>query len=620
VTGISYNARGQRTQVQYANGVTTNFTYFDQAADPKSFRPKARVTTGPGGTLQSFTYAHDNVGNITQITDAAFTGGRTFEYDALNRLTQASGTFGTNQANVNETYAYDAVGNVTSKAGIAYAYSDPLHPSAVTSRSDGPTYTYDANGNMLTGAGRTLAWDYDNRLAAVTIQGGNSAEFAYDHAGQRVRKTVNAGSVTRYPFPGYEIGPDGVILARFGEIARKSSGQTLTYHNDHLGGVHVITDQTGVRVQLVEYTPWGEMSRSEGTADLDRRFTGQRRDPETGLMYYGGRYYDPALARFVSADPFVPSPGNPQNFNRYSYVENNPVNFTDPTGFKKKSFWKKLLRLHLSVDRYVGPVVAGIIVGVFTPQPFGAVAGAAVAGGLSGALNTLYYGGSAEDVALNSAIGGGIGAVAAVVGGAAGYGVGLVAGEFAGVVAGAAAGGATAGALSAAIYGGDVGQAALYGAAISAVAAAAAYGGYRAYDYIKEQWNVGEAIRLSESSDWATTAEGSPTIDRLQTMHERGQISFRKMRQDWGGYWDPATDEIFLSIDLPKIRLPGVLVHEGYHATFHRFTERALWAERAAFDAQYAVESQLGVLGREKVTDWMIRFRYCVPGYGYKGC
>jgi RHS repeat-associated protein len=324
ITAITYNARGQRIQAQYANGTTSTFTYYDGTGDALSFRPKTRVTTGPGGTLQHFTYAHDNAGNITQITDAAgTTGSRSFQYDALNRLTQAEGTFGVSQANVTETYAYDAVGNITSKAGIAYAYSDPLHPSAVTSRSDGKTYTYDANGNTLNGAGRALSWDYDNRLAAVTIQGGNSAEFAYDYSGQRVRKTVNAGSVTRYPFPGYEIGPGEVITKRFGEIAKKSSGQTLTYHDDHLGGVHVITDAAGVRVQLVEYTPWGEVSRSEGTADADRRFTGQRLDPETGLMYYGGRYYDPMLARFVSADPFVPSPSNPQSFNRYSYVENN---------------------------------------------------------------------------------------------------------------------------------------------------------------------------------------------------------------------------------------------------------------------------------------------------------
>ena len=73
-------------------------------------------------------------------------------------------------------------------------------------------------------------------------------------------------------------------------------------------------------------------------------------DPESGLYYYGGRYYDPELGRFISPDPFVPGPGEPQSFNRYSYVGNNPVNYIDPSGYAKKkkggffrSFFGKLL-------------------------------------------------------------------------------------------------------------------------------------------------------------------------------------------------------------------------------------------------------------------------------------
>jgi hypothetical protein len=98
-------------------------------------------------------------------------GSRTFASDALNRLTSASGSFGPNQTQTTETYRYDATGNILEKAGILYAYSDPLHPSAVISLSDGKTYTYDLNGNMLTGAGRATSWDADNRLAAVTLRG-----------------------------------------------------------------------------------------------------------------------------------------------------------------------------------------------------------------------------------------------------------------------------------------------------------------------------------------------------------------------------------------------------------------------------------------------------------------
>jgi RHS repeat-associated protein len=66
--------------------------------------------------------------------------------------------------------------------------------------------------------------------------------------------------------------------------------------------------------------------------DTDVGFTGQRLDESTGLMFYQARYYDPLTARFISADTIVPDPGNPQDFNRYTYVRNNPLGYTDPTG------------------------------------------------------------------------------------------------------------------------------------------------------------------------------------------------------------------------------------------------------------------------------------------------
>ncbi|MFC1953475.1 RHS repeat-associated core domain-containing protein, partial [Chloroflexota bacterium] len=63
----------------------------------------------------------------------------------------------------------------------------------------------------------------------------------------------------------------------------------------------------------------------------DKLFTGQRLDG-TGLYYYNARYYDPEIGRFISPDTIIPNPANPQSFNRYSYVLNNPLRYTDPTG------------------------------------------------------------------------------------------------------------------------------------------------------------------------------------------------------------------------------------------------------------------------------------------------
>ncbi|BCX05926.1 MAG: hypothetical protein KatS3mg053_3864 [Candidatus Roseilinea sp.] len=79
------------------------------------------------------------------------------------------------------------------------------------------------------------------------------------------------------------------------------------------------------------YHPYGSVRASSGALPTKRTFTGQIAD-ETGLYFYNARYYAPALGRFISADPLVPEPGNPQALNRYAYVRNNPLRYTDPSG------------------------------------------------------------------------------------------------------------------------------------------------------------------------------------------------------------------------------------------------------------------------------------------------
>jgi RHS repeat-associated protein len=338
VTSTAYNARGQKTSVQYGNGVTSNFQYNDTGPLP-NFRLHNRATSGSGGNFQNLTYGYDNVGNVTSIDDPLFTADRSFTYDALNRLLTASGTFGAPVGGIpgsaNCAYAYDAIGNIVNKCGVTYSYGDPNHPSFVTSTSDGKSYTPDANGNTLSGAGRTFTWTVDNRVASVD-NGSGAINMDYDYTGMRLKKNGPLG-ITLYPFSGYEIGPDGVIIKYFKAgndilAAKKSTGEKLFYHNDHLGGINVITNAGGTRAQLVEYDPWGKVTRSEGDADPRHRFTGQELDLESGLYYYGGRYYDQEISKFLSADPIVQAPANPQNLNRYTYVINNPQTLVDPSG------------------------------------------------------------------------------------------------------------------------------------------------------------------------------------------------------------------------------------------------------------------------------------------------
>ena len=102
-----------------------------------------------------------------------------------------------------------------------------------------------------------------------------------------------------------------------------------------------LTNAQGVAEEHNSYRPYGQLHTHTGTADVAYKYTGQERDPSTGLYFYYARYYDPVLGRFLSPDTLVQSPGDPQSLNRYAYARNNPVLYTDPTGhFSATRAWE----------------------------------------------------------------------------------------------------------------------------------------------------------------------------------------------------------------------------------------------------------------------------------------
>jgi RHS repeat-associated protein len=125
-------------------------------------------------------------------------------------------------------------------------------------------------------------------------------------------------------------------------VALRRSGVLYYVHTDHLGSISVLTDKNGAEVPgtWLKYYPYGAPRPADqagthnafATGYTEATFTGQRRDVGTGLYHYGARYYDSTIGRFIQPDTIVPQPGNPQSLNRYSYVLNNPLRYTDPTG------------------------------------------------------------------------------------------------------------------------------------------------------------------------------------------------------------------------------------------------------------------------------------------------
>jgi RHS repeat-associated protein len=116
-------------------------------------------------------------------------------------------------------------------------------------------------------------------------------------------------------------------------VAMRTGTTMLNYLlSDHLGSTNVTATSSGGWQGDLLYKPWGETRFTWGTTPTTYRFTGQREQAEIGLYYYGARWYDPYLGRFAQADNIIPGAGNPQAWDRYAGMMNNPLRYTDPSG------------------------------------------------------------------------------------------------------------------------------------------------------------------------------------------------------------------------------------------------------------------------------------------------
>ncbi|MFN0062272.1 MAG: FG-GAP-like repeat-containing protein [Myxococcaceae bacterium] len=185
--------------------------------------------------------------------------------------------------------------------------------------------------------------------------------------------------------PGLESVPDYLIS---GDTTQGPALGTYFYHSNHVNSSSVITDATGAEVTRMSYLPFGEVSQanSSGSSTVTAKFTGQEYDEEFGLYYYGARYYDAAIGRFLSADSIVPDPLDGQAFNRYSYVLNNPIRYIDPSG----NF--NVLGFLAGVALFLAGVVAAVVPGGQGVAAILIASGVATMGGAAGASPEGFFG------------------------------------------------------------------------------------------------------------------------------------------------------------------------------------------------------------------------------------
>ncbi|GIU78544.1 MAG: hypothetical protein KatS3mg005_1782 [Bryobacteraceae bacterium] len=203
--------------------------------------------------------------------------------------------------------------------------------------------TYDAAGNLTAIGGFTFAYDAENRLVSSTLNS-VTTNYVYDGEGRRVKK----GSVVMV----YDA--FGRLAAEYGGTADPVGTEYLTA--DPLGSTRLVTSSTGAERRCLDYLPFGEqMTQGMGgrgacytSANEPRvKFTGKERDAETGLDYFGARYFSGAQGKFNSPDPVDhPSKSSfgydgflaePQRWNLYAYALNNPLRYIDENGAEAAS-------------------------------------------------------------------------------------------------------------------------------------------------------------------------------------------------------------------------------------------------------------------------------------------
>lgn len=389
-TGTStslYHASGYNSRLQLVETRLGTGTDWANTASWNRGRLRFYLSDAARGADNPWVESSSNNGNISaqdhevpltvdassgSVTSSAITMRDDYYYDSLSRLINVQGfqlPAGGSWNNVyTQTFSYDRWGNRLSVMG-SNAQSWDTSEAAATNRlrvpgttgcpASGTRVCYDAAGNLIfdntLGSTGTRSYDAENRITAAAGSGANS--YVYNADGKRTRRLV--GAQIFFQIYGF----DGELLAEYlwngstaslqkeygsrgGETLIVAEGATVRWLvKDHLGTPRILTDQTGSLPGITrhDYFPFGEdnlqgplhVGNGYSSADNVRhKFTVYEHDNETNLDYAQARYYANLQGRFTSIDPLNASaePIDPQSWNRYSYVINQPTVYTDPLG------------------------------------------------------------------------------------------------------------------------------------------------------------------------------------------------------------------------------------------------------------------------------------------------
>jgi len=355
-TGISYAPQGAISSLLLGNNLSET-TSFNSRLQPVSMSLGSSGSAPIWSLQNTYGPSGQNNGNVTQQQIGA-TGmsaiTQVYTYDGVNRLLVAA----ENPSNTSSPmcpdsssvwcrqYSNDAFGNRTAAAewNQGGSLNEPTSFNVATNQITGTGWSYDTvnqRGTVTSDPGLGVyGYDSEDRMVSA-----NGTVYAYDGDGRRVMKTPPGGTTSETTWYVYDA--SGQLSAEYA-ITGPSEAGTVFLTADHLGSTRVVTNMVNPTqpVERHDYLPFGEeITVSTGNPRLNvagysalvnvpMMFTGKERDAETGLDYFGARYFSGAQGRFMSPDePFADQdPANPRSWNLYGYVRNNPLIFGDPDG------------------------------------------------------------------------------------------------------------------------------------------------------------------------------------------------------------------------------------------------------------------------------------------------
>ncbi|SDG78177.1 RHS repeat-associated core domain-containing protein [Dyella sp. 333MFSha] len=293
-------------------------------------------------------FVYDTAGNLTatQLGSGASIG---YAYDANSQMLGVTVRESSGAIAGSVSYQYTPNGRISATSGSlhheelrAASLSDSVYGLGNQQlEMDGRQATYDANGNLTTDGVLTLTWNARNQLVAVE-DGGTATMYSYDGLGRRTHRKV-AGIDQSYLYSGGTAiaqtsgltttsliaGPGGS-----GALARRRGAQTRYLVSDALGSTIAVMNESGGIEGTYAYDAYGQSASDGDTFDNDAKYAGQI-DDGNGLYYSNARYYRPLASRFVSPDPIGMNGG----VNEFAYVDGDPINARDPSGFMTSVDW-----------------------------------------------------------------------------------------------------------------------------------------------------------------------------------------------------------------------------------------------------------------------------------------